>query len=294
MDSIWEMADRVVFERGVSLRRVDGIEWCCEAAVHRLSLSPADINVQYGLRPIIANLKSPCDGTLVFPPFAGRLLNVQVSLLHELIAKNAANYFQITRSLMFLLDALIYHSERLALHYVDTVADHIRFPHHSERDWAMAAGNEAFFEFDALVTAAIRALDSTRNLIWRAYGQNGSVPSSLRRTIKSCQRLPDSVKERVSHIWDNRLTHAKEYRDCIQHYVAVGSSSWAKLTRIDDLIWTLSLRIPDNPEVKAATKFTYDRGLDAMTYAWELVTDVIGLAVLFVETTLLDDTNRDE
>jgi hypothetical protein len=98
----------------------------------------------------------------------------------------------------------------------------------------------------------------------------------------------------VENVWDNRLTHAKEYRDCIQHYVAVGAGSWAKLTHIDDLFWTMSVRIPDNPEAKAATKFTYDRDLEAMTYAWELATDLIGIAVLFIETTLLDNPQREE
>ena len=56
----------------------------------------------------------------------------------------------------------------------------------------------------------------------------------------------------------------------------------------------MSVRIPDNPEAKAATKFTYDRDLEAMTYAWELATDLIGIAVLFIETTLLDNPQREE
>lgn len=294
MECFWETVDYVVFERGVAFRRADNSEWLCESSTKYLSVSPADFRMQYGLRPIIAKMRGASGFSLVFPACTGRFLNVQVSELHQLIAKNAANYFQITRSLMFLLDAVIYHTERLAAHYVDTVAAHRQSPPHTDWDWAMATSNEAFFEFDALVTAVIRALDSTRNLVWRAYGQNGSVPSSLRRTVNCCERLPNSVKERVENVWDNRLTHAKEYRDCIQHYVAVGAGSWAKLTYIDDLFWTMSVRIPDNPEAKAATKFTYDRDLEAMTYAWELTTDLIGIAVLFIETTLLDNPQREE
>jgi hypothetical protein len=233
--------------------------------------------------------------SLVFPARTGKALDVQLSELQQLTyAKKHAHYFHETRSLIFLLYALLYHTKRLAVHYVDTIAHHIEFPHPIDADRVTTHSYEAFFEFDALVTAAIRAIDSTRYTLWQAYGEKGSVPSSLRRTIATCRRLPHAVKERVEDTWDNRLAHAKEYRDCIQHYVAVGSASWAMLTRIDNLFWTMLLRIPDNPETKSAQHFTFDRDLDAMTYAWELVTDVFGLAVLILQAALADDAHSEK
>ena len=139
------------------------------------------------------------------------------------------------------------------------------------------------------LSSAIRAIDSTRYAIWRVYGDNGSVPSSFRRTIDNCTRLPGALKQLAENLWDERLSHAKEYRDCIQHYVAVGSSSWAMLTRRNDLIWTMLLRIPDNPDVKSAKRFTFGSDLDAMTYGWELITDLFVLAGSIVQSVVADE-----
>ena len=49
------------------------------------------------------------------------------------------------------------------------------------------------------------------------------------------------------------------------------------------------LRIPDNPEVKSAKKFTFGRDLDAMTYGWELITDLFVLTGSIVQSVLADE-----
>ncbi len=297
METIWANADRVFFEHGVALRRVEASEWRCEAAVHYLSLPPTEFGRRYGLRPITAimSMGAAPSYSLVFPARTGKALDVQLSELQQLTyAKKHSDYFRTTRSLIFLLYAVIYHTKRLAVHYADAIEHSIQFPHHTDADRVTTHSYEAFFEFDAMVTAAIRAIDSTRYALWQAYGEKCSVPSSLRRTIDNCRRLPDSVKDRVEDTWDSRLAYAKEYRDCIQHYVAVGSASWAMLTRIDNLFWTMLLRIPDNPEAKSAKLFTFDRNLDAMTYAWELVTDVFDLAALILQAAMVNDGNPEK
>ena len=289
MIDIWHDAERIYFEHGVVLLRVDESNWQCESAVRQYSTSPNEIIHQFRLRPILAKYRTTPDFpySMVFPSHTGKALNVQLSELQQLIykEKNSA-YFIATQSLFFLLTAAIYHCERIAEQYAASLAQMIKFPNPKNADRIVTACYEGFFEFDALVTGVIRAVDSTRYIIWREYGAKGSVPSSFCRTIDNCINLPDTLKQLSESLWDKRLAHAKEYRDCIQHYVAVGSSSWAMMTRVGELIWTLLLRIPDNPEAKSAKKFTYKLDLDAMTYAWELIGDLFTLTNCVIHSVL--------
>ena len=39
-----------------------------------------------------------------------------------------------------------------------------------------------------------------------------------------------------------------------------------------------SLRIPDNPEAKSQSAFTFAKGLDALTYGWELSNEIVRVA----------------
>lgn len=62
------------------------------------------------------------------------------------------------------------------------------------------------------------------------------------------------------------------------------------LTRLDDLFWTIQLRIPDNSEARSAKGFKFKRGLDALTYGWELVGQVFELAVATVQSALTGES----
>lgn len=291
MVDIWDTAERILFERGVALHRDQMSNWQCESAVAEFGLPPEEFSRQFGLRPVTASFRwgSALSYTLVFPSHRGKALNVQLSEIQQAIlrAKRPA-FSSATRSLIFLLYAAIYHCERLAHQCVKTVAQQIRFPHHADADRVMTHCYEGFFEFDALVTSVIRAVDSTRYTIWRAYGGEGSVPNSFRRTVDRCAELPDSFRQLVESLWNKRLSHAKEYRDCIQHYVAIGVSSGAMLIRVDGVLWTVWLRIPDNPEVRSSERFMFERGLDAMTYGWGLVSDLFRLTASLVQSAIAD------
>jgi hypothetical protein len=60
-----------------------------------------------------------------------------------------------------------------------------------------------------------------------------------------------------------------DYRDCIIHNAPIdfglGTGSMQKL---DGGVWSVLMRIPDNPEVKSRAAFTFAKGLDALTYGW--------------------------
>lgn len=294
MNNSWDTAERILFEHGVALYRDETSDWRCESAVGLYSTSPSDITRQFGLRPITAKFHtgSGLSYSSVFPSRVGKALNSQLSEQQQQVYRmKSSPFFLATQSLFYLLYAGIYHCERLAEQYADSIEQIIKLPNPNNADLLATYCYEGFFEFDALVTAVIRAIDATRYVLWRKYGLKGSVPSSFRRTIDNCTQLPDTLKQLAENLWAERLSHAKGYRDCIQHYVSVGSSSWAMVSRKSDLIWTMLLRIPDNPEVKSAKKFTFGRNFDAMTYGWELITDLFVLTGSIVQSVSADESN---
>ena len=226
--------------------------------------------------------------TFTAPSRSGRGLDVQRSeLLQLVLSKKDAAYFAATRSLMHLLEASTYHIKQLTKRYGDVIEWHVKYPHHVQSaDRVVTHCNEVFFEFDALANIVMQGVNSTRRAVWRAYGDKGSVRSNLRDAVARCKSVPNDIKERLEVVWADRLSHAKEYRDCIQHHVAVGSASWAMLTRVDHSFWNMIARIPDNPESKSERAFTFHRDLDALTYGWELTNDLYELANLVLGTIL--------
>lgn len=297
MNALLDTAERIIFEQGVALYRDKTSDWQCESETGPHSTSPSDITRQFGLRPIAAKFRNSSTFcySFVLPSRTGKALNVQLSEQQQQIyGMKPPTFFLATQSLFYLLHAVIYHCERLAENYAEHREQMIKLPNPNNADRVVSHCYEGFFEFDALVTAIIRAVDATRYVIWHKYGRNGSVPSSFRRTIDNCTQLPDTLKQLAVNLWDQHLSHAKEYRDCIQHYVSIGSSSWAMLSRKNDFIWTMLLRIPDNPEVKSAKKFTFNRNLDAMTYGWELITDLFVLTGSIIQSVLSDVAKTDQ
>lgn len=139
--------------------------------------------------------------------------------------------------------------------------------------------HEIYYEFEALVTAAKRAYDATRYVLWRQFGPlKGSVPSSFDRTIIKLPRLPAELRHRLEQSWENYGVHLSDYRNCIQHYVPLGGPApFTTIIRKNGLLMMIA-RIPDNPEARSDAKFTYVRGLDALDYGWKVANEVFDIA----------------
>jgi hypothetical protein len=70
-----------------------------------------------------------------------------------------------------------------------------------------------------------------------------------------------------------------DYRDCIQHYVPVDfPNSSIHMQKLDNSTWTAQMILPDNPSAKARAQFTYDKMRDALSYGWEVATEVLEVA----------------
>ncbi|MCX5847739.1 MAG: hypothetical protein NTW12_15515 [Deltaproteobacteria bacterium] len=140
---------------------------------------------------------------------------------------------------------------------------------------------DLFYEFEALVTAVVRGYEYIRYPIWEKYESGKGTPRNFELTINKCT-FPPEIKERIHRSSKLCYEPAKAIRHCIQHNVDIGSSSWCMFEKQMNLFWSLIVRIPDNPEAKSATAFTFHRGLDALTAGWEYVTEFFAVADIII------------
>ena len=196
------------------------------------------------------------------------------------------------RGLQYLVGATQYHCMRLANLYAETWREFYNPPfslmnHKSDISFFVRLGSEeeSYYEFDALITAAIRCYEAMRFPIWSVFGsRNGIVPKSGPRknfedTLNACENLPSTLKDSLRQNWASYGKKAKSYRDYIQHYFPLDRGfSQARMERLDENVWATSFLVPDNPEDKSPKKFRYDHKVDALTYGWEL-TDRLFLLV---------------
>lgn len=153
--------------------------------------------------------------------------------------------------------ALVYHLERMALEYSRVVSYFLSPPTELE-DGRVIFGQqrEPFFEFDAVISAGIRALDTVRGGLWRICNRSGDRPNSFRRTLNACSELRPEVKTQLESLWSSHCLQAKEYRDCIQHYLSPGAAKpFADMQRFEPDVWGMRAWLPDNPEARCARGF---------------------------------------
>jgi len=126
----------------------------------------------------------------------------------------------------------------------------------------------------ARVTAIIRGFDTLRYYLWRKFGRLGSTPSSFERVVNALANdTPADLRQELIEVSAGTYTRVKAYRDCIQHYVDIGSSSWAMFDLIEDAVWSLIVRVPDNPDARSANSWVFEKDVDALTFGWEAATD---------------------
>ncbi len=195
--------------------------------------------------------------------------------------------------LEYLLGAVDYHCARLAELYVQIAANYCRIQKtpgfSTESDTGIFQNQtEPYYEFEALVGTARRAYDSMRYLLWPRFGSpNGSLPRSLEAVLKSHNKMPSELRQRLSKSWEQFGVPLTDYRDCLHHYVPIdfGLAS-AFMRRHSTGAWTTMIRIPDNPESRSKRRFTFNLNRDALTYAWELANEIFSIAVQVAQATL--------
>jgi hypothetical protein len=287
--NFWDHARRIVFEQGATF--FNGPDWHCACAdTEDLKVSPSSVQADFGLSPVLVEVEHPAPDPLVFllPHTFGRLLDIAIQEdelsveklcrdsdhLHE---ESRAALYEEYRSVVYTASAAIHHCKRMGESYSQAVC---RFSsqHEDLKRGLMCGQTELFFEFDALISAVMRTLDSLRRPLWRRHGGSGSCPSSFRRTVDNCRELPSQVQQMINDSWSKLFAAAKEHRDCIHHYVAPGAHrDFGRMHLREPGFWTMAVWLLDNPGARSPRQFTFDDRVDALTYAWKLTDGAIKL-----------------
>jgi hypothetical protein len=276
--TLWDHVRRIVFERGVMF--VKDTEWRCVCADRpSLKVPVPAVTKTAGLSPVLVELEhpSPEPVVLLLPDTEGRMLDIELQM-HELLPRYSSDGRQLSEffSVVYTALAAVYHCKRMAEAYAQIVRRFAIGPFDDSERVVFGNNPEPFFEFDALISSAMRTLDTLRRPSWRLYGNSGSLPASFRRTVDNCRSLPETLQNMIEDSWRRFFATAKEYRDCIHHYVAPGADhGFACMQRHDPGFWTMTAWLPDNPEARSAQAFTFNGQLDALTYAWSLTNRVV-------------------
>lgn len=283
---------RIVYEFGLeATRQPDGwVVSSAEPSARRVFANPAAVTEALGRLPCLVTERTDRghERSLLLRADARTPFGLGVTDLFTGDLQADAIFH--AHHIAYLVGAVAYHCERLAEVYATICRQFVSVP------WPDAGSDrvifsyqtEPYYEFDAAITAARRAYDVSRYLIWQRFGSGGSVPSSLAKALQACAGLPDPLRLRLEKSWTEFGERITDYRDCIQHYVPIdfGLSS-ADMEKLAGGFWSVRIRIPDNPEVRSKKAFTYAQGLDALSYC-----RLVGEELVTVMTMVIDSSAR--
>ena len=277
----WEQFDKVTFEKGICIGKDKNGDWLYLNSEDAMSVSdPNTVLTNFGVRPVLAEGSSPnAMVSFLLPAMRGRLLDIYRSELDLL------------KPLKYVLGSMIYHCSALAGLYAQECTKFAQRATGEIGSDGKAPGKKVdkvvisveapFYEFEALMTKIILGFEYMRYPIWRKYQSGTETPRNFADTIKRCE-LPPAIEKRIKLSRDNCYLPAKRFRFCIQRNLDIGSSSWCLLEKKYELLWLFQARLPDNPEEKSTKNFKFDQGLDALTVAWEYVSEFFALTDIIV------------
>jgi hypothetical protein len=295
---------RIVFEKGIELRCTREKQWAFQSVCEKNEFITSEekpekiphklfssVYKKYHVRPILLTSNySGSEHSMLLPSIPMRSLDVEWS---ELNCKNPDDIsFQLLSTLSYSMGSMLYHCKQLADVYCRICRSFVSFPCDKleKKDEAIFGGNpETYFEFDALITDVIRLYNLLRYVIWIKFGTpKNNVPRSYENVLKIISsRKKDSPSLFFNLLDDNWLTigdRAKKYRDCLQHNSPIiHRRPYVRMSRLDYKVWSASVWIPDNPEDKSQEKFIYDSEIDALTYGWELTSEMVKLVKMVVD-----------
>jgi hypothetical protein len=207
------------------------------------------------------------------------VLELQVQqLAHDLLISVETRFVAHVRNLAYIAEATTYHCSQLAAQYLtvlDTVTEGGRNLELFSEDFIFSGATSPYFEFDALITAAVRAYDTARFPLWAAYGHRGSPPTNFERVVARVN-APTPLTATLADAVEV-YNRAKKYRDCLQHYAQFGARlPFSRIQLLKGQVWSAVVLLPDNPEAKSYDKFLYAKQIDALSYGWQVTDGVVG------------------
>lgn len=281
---------RIVFEKGIEIRlESDGV-WRVQSAEDKpLPMGAKEINNQYKVQPIVAvrPLSLGIDYAFLLSN------NEELEILDLVPSKFYSPFLTDVSALIkacnigYVLGSVHHHCKRLAIEYSEICRVYAMLPHPEGRSSDQAGfsyTDEPYYELDALLTAAHRAYDTIGKINWHVFGPRGDAPHSFENTIEPCKNLSPFLKDRLNLSWDKFGKKINDYRDCIQHYAPLHPGiTNVDMMRLQNGVWSISLIIPDNPEVRSQNKYKYDSKIDALKYGWELTNEITEVARLILD-----------
>lgn len=272
----WEQFDQVTFERGICIKRNKAGEWFYVNNEDLMSVSdPSTVITSLGVRPVLAEGSNEnARISFVLPAIRGKLLEIYRSEL------------DLPEPLKYLMGSMLYHCSALARIYAEECTRFVEqrskknvgggTPKFEKEERVVERLAEPLYGFETLITKIIIGYESIKHPIWKKYKSGKGTPPNFVDTVKSCT-FPSAIGKRIQLSTENCYLPAKKFRNCIQRNVDIGSSSWCVFEKKFQLLWLLMARLPDNPEEKSASDFTFEQELDALTVAWEYVSEFFAL-----------------
>jgi hypothetical protein len=272
----WDQFDRVTFERGVCIKKHHTGEWFYANSEDPMFVSdPGTIMASLGVRPVLAEgLNENARVSFVLPAIRGKLLDIYISEM------------DLPGHLKYLMGSMLYQCSSLARFYAEECSRFVErcsikiagedAPPGEKEKKVFIGLEEPLYGFEALVTKIIIGYESIRFPIWEKYRSGKDTPANFLDTVKRC-KFPSALEKRIKLSTEGCYLPAKQFRRCIRENMDMGSSSWCLFEKKLDLLWLLKARLPDNPGEPSARAFTFDQGLDALTVAWEYVSEFFSI-----------------
>ena len=272
----WEQFDRVTFERGICIKKHHTGEWFYANSEDPMFLSdPRTIMASLGVRPVLAEgLNDRARVSFILPAIRGKLLDIYISEM------------DLPRHLKYLMGSMLYQCSSLARFYAEECSRFVErcsiriagddAPSEEKEKKVFIGLGEPLYGFETLTTKIIIGYESIRYPIWEKYGSGKDTPRDFLDTVKRC-KFPSAIEKRIKLSTGGCYVPAKKFRRCIRENMDIGSSSWCLFEKKFDLLWLLMARLPDNPDGPSARAFKFDQGLDALTVAWEYVSEFFSI-----------------
>jgi len=277
---------RIIYEKGIEVVLNDNGIWHYRSVRggNFVPWKPQLIEKKYGLRPLLKAFWVPQGFQEdLLSPTNPSCLDLYFEAETLLIGKKGLSVEQF-HDLVYVLGALEYHCKRLAYSYCDIA---LRFANSKGRFEGEETGQtfapmhtcEPLYEFDALITVAIRCYEMIRIVLWSVFFKKEGCPRSFEKFLAVCKRsnlLPKLLIDRLNESWGNYGAKAKEYRDCIQHYYTLTKTGWLLpiMNHLGDNLWAVSIILPDNPKAYSHKKFSSEKQIDALSYAWNITDEI--------------------
>jgi hypothetical protein len=272
----WKQFDRVTFEKGICIRKSETGEWFYVNSEQPVSVPDPDaVPTSLGVRPILA--EGPYGDervSFILPAIKGRLLEIYRDDL------------DLPKPLTFLMGAMLHHCSALARLYAAQCAGFVgqraggtvggANPAWGNGDRVNVKMEAPFFIFEALLTKIIVGFEYARYPIWRKYESVGGTPHTFADTVEKCT-FSSAMEKRIRFSTENCYLPAKKIRHCIHRCLDIGASSWCLFEKKFPSLCIFKVHLPDNPEEKSTSAFRFDQELDALSVAWEYVSEFFAM-----------------